>query len=480
MTFDFKGARFERLVVFCRRIARIKQTPDLISFVAEEEEYVGFCRIIADPDDKLQKRFAGMCQANRMDPDDIRKRMRLVATVLGIYKQVDYYNILGVSPDADEDTIKQAYRKKARILHPDRAAGDAENGEAFVKLHDAYVHLSDPKVRQLCNQSHDRSGYWVEGKKSSKMPALSVGFGRFLSSMFVLICSVIIVVYAFDIYKNGAITFFLDQLRSDQKESRTKAMEIVTRKMLHPNSNSALEAESESETAPNSIAKENRVKKMDDVVTYLAKAKSSVFQQQNQTKSDRQVAKANKNQAVKKSVPVKSRLRQKKKNEAVLHSFADTSRETIDRVLINKTILTNANKDIVKKNKIKEVNYLDKQNRLVAFLKKYTSAYEQKDLSRFRTFFVQEALEQGKPFEVLLPTYQQTFSRVEALRYHIDLRSFTIDNSAKKILIEGVYTASYRLPEKDWGNSSGTIRMELLDLSNGLMVSRLDYDRGIR
>jgi hypothetical protein len=87
---DFSGDRFERLVVFCRQVDKIRQTPDLINFVAGETEHVVFCRKIIDPDNKLQKQFAAMCRSDRMDPDDIRRQMRLVALAIGIYKQVDY------------------------------------------------------------------------------------------------------------------------------------------------------------------------------------------------------------------------------------------------------------------------------------------------------------------------------------------------------------------------------------------------------
>jgi hypothetical protein len=492
MPFDLKGVRLERLVVFCRQVTRIQQTPDLISFVAGETEHVWFCRIISDSDDKFHKRFAAVCKANRIDAVDIRRQMRLVASVLRIDKQVDYYKTLGVSPDADEETIKQAYRKKALILHPDKAAGDTENGEAFIKLQKAYLHLSDSEMLRLYNQPCDGSGYWVEMEKNAKMPARGVGFGLFLSWMLVSICSVIIVAYAFDIYKNGSITFFSEHLiprwlnkpesiskNQFDKESKAKAIKIVNRKMPYPNNNAVLETELETAIAPRSMTKVDR-KKNDVIVASLTKARRSVFPRQNKTKSDGPVAQADKNPSVKKAVCEKTNLRQKKKIKVASPANKSTTKKTIARVINKKTLMAYANKDVFKSNKIKKVNYLYDQKRLIAFLDKYTSAYEQKDLNRFKTFFMQDALEQGKPFEALLPTYQQTFNKVEALRYKIDLQSFTIDNRSKKILIEGVYTASYQLPEKDWGNNSGIIRMELLDSSGGLMVSRLEYEMSIR
>ena len=492
MGFDFQEARFERLVGFCQRVVKIQQTPDLISFVACEKEHVGFCKKIIDPDYNFQRRFAAMCQANQMDPDDICRSMQVVASVLGINKQVDYYSILGVSSDASGSAFKQAYRKKAQILHPDKVAKGAENGEAFIKLQEAYMHLSDPKVRQLCKQSYDGSVYWVEGKKSSKMPKLSFGFDRFLSWTLVVICSVIIVTYAFDIYKNGSVTFFSEQFiqnRLDERElisknkfdekSRTKAKKIVTDNIPHPNNDFAHETESEIMVAPRSKTKLDREKEVDIVVASQTRIKSAVFPIQNQTNGDRPVALKDKNQPIKKSVYVKDKLR-KKNIKVTPRAIANTSEKTISKVLNKTMIIPKVNKDVFKENKIKEVNYLHEKMRLLTFLENYTNTYEQKDLHRFRTFFVQDALEQGKLFDDLLPTYRQTFNTIEALRYHIDLKSFTIDKSAKKILIEGVFTASYRLPEKDWGNSSGTIRMELSDLAEGLMVSRLEYEMGIR
>ena len=49
----------------------------------------------------------------------------------------DYYQVLGVSRDADEAAIKKAYRKLAMKYHPDRNAGDAKSEEMFKEAKEA-------------------------------------------------------------------------------------------------------------------------------------------------------------------------------------------------------------------------------------------------------------------------------------------------------------------------------------------------------
>ena len=56
----------------------------------------------------------------------------------------DYYQVLGVSPDADDDDIRRAYRAKIATVHPDKPGGDAEQARA---LDEARQVLLDPLRR---------------------------------------------------------------------------------------------------------------------------------------------------------------------------------------------------------------------------------------------------------------------------------------------------------------------------------------------
>ena len=60
----------------------------------------------------------------------------------------DYYEVLGVSRDADDATLKKAYRQVAKKYHPDMNPGDAEAEKKFKEASEAYAVLSDPEKRR--------------------------------------------------------------------------------------------------------------------------------------------------------------------------------------------------------------------------------------------------------------------------------------------------------------------------------------------
>ena len=66
-------------------------------------------------------------------------------------KKTDYYERLGVSKDADESTIKKAYRTLALKHHPDKG-GDPE---VFKTYAEAYAVLSDPEKKRVYDATGD-------------------------------------------------------------------------------------------------------------------------------------------------------------------------------------------------------------------------------------------------------------------------------------------------------------------------------------
>ncbi|HHS13235.1 MAG TPA: molecular chaperone DnaJ [bacterium] len=79
----------------------------------------------------------------------------------------DYYEVLGVSRNAEQEEIKKAYRKMAMKYHPDKNPGDREAEEKFKEAAEAYEVLTDPQKRER----YDRFGH--EGLRSGG------GFGGF-------------------------------------------------------------------------------------------------------------------------------------------------------------------------------------------------------------------------------------------------------------------------------------------------------------
>jgi len=64
---------------------------------------------------------------------------------------MNFYVVLGIPPDADEETIRNAYRILARRYHPDRGAGSS--AEKFRQVNEAYETLVDSGSRHAYDLS---------------------------------------------------------------------------------------------------------------------------------------------------------------------------------------------------------------------------------------------------------------------------------------------------------------------------------------
>lgn len=90
---------------------------------------------------------------------------------------MNFYAVLGVSPDASEQKIRSAYRALARRFHPDRGPGSSSG--KFQEMVEAYETLSDPGRRQAYDLSLSRRRPAIsraEPMRASPEPILQARF----------------------------------------------------------------------------------------------------------------------------------------------------------------------------------------------------------------------------------------------------------------------------------------------------------------
>ncbi|HXG92158.1 MAG TPA: molecular chaperone DnaJ [Blastocatellia bacterium] len=87
----------------------------------------------------------------------------------------DYYEILGVQRNANEQELKQAYRRLAVKYHPDKNPGDKDAEEKFKEINEAYQVLSQPELRAR----YDRYGHAGVGAAAGAGAGFGQGFPGF-------------------------------------------------------------------------------------------------------------------------------------------------------------------------------------------------------------------------------------------------------------------------------------------------------------
>ncbi len=95
----------------------------------------------------------------------------------------DPYEVLGVQRNANQDEIKKAYRKLARVNHPDANPGDEGAEKRFKEVSESYSVLSDPDQRA----AYDRLGWGGLGHTAGGTggdPFGGAGVGDIFGSIF--------------------------------------------------------------------------------------------------------------------------------------------------------------------------------------------------------------------------------------------------------------------------------------------------------
>ena len=91
----------------------------------------------------------------------------------------DPYSVLGIRPDADEETIKKAYRQKCKQYHPDLHPDDPAAEEKFKEVQAAYSEVLRRKNGGGSQQSYGSSTQNRQSGASYGGDPFGFGYGPF-------------------------------------------------------------------------------------------------------------------------------------------------------------------------------------------------------------------------------------------------------------------------------------------------------------
>lgn len=119
--------------------------------------------------DEFEPAIQTLNQANEHHPqaNQIQSLLQKAHTLLKRSKTKDYYKVLEVSRDADERTIKKAYRTLTKKFHPDKAHAQGITKEDSQKkmsaINEAYEVLSDPEKKAQFDRGEDPNSQERQG-----------------------------------------------------------------------------------------------------------------------------------------------------------------------------------------------------------------------------------------------------------------------------------------------------------------------------
>lgn len=98
---------------------------------------------------------------------------------------MDYYRILGISEQADEEQIKQAYRKLAKKYHPDLNPDNPEAEAKFKDVVEAYETLGDAEKRKKYDLKRNKTGErsTAGSGQAAKTPDMNINMENFTKDM---------------------------------------------------------------------------------------------------------------------------------------------------------------------------------------------------------------------------------------------------------------------------------------------------------
>lgn len=461
---------------FIRMVVNSHDTPALIRRIAEHYPNMVYCSAFVTTGKSIDPTLSKLRQALKMEvrrqgvsSESINEKLTAVAAVLGLYKhspesiQLNYYDILGISPDADINAIKKAFRARAFETHPDTAVKQQQTAknEMFLSIEEAFRVLSDPALKRQYDISrvHKNIGQWFENPVNPDEAEPDHGRKRKFMRIFGYPLIGVILLMA-------GIALFVDMILqeislNDGLGEKSARLSAPAHRAINP------ESPMQERVSENPVAKKDTTNtdQTDTLINNPLQPAEAIVAPNNIKRQPAMVERTLQPRSKSAPAPFGG-----KKEPVLAKTISEPANPGTNGRTESKPLLVHASPAVSTKKS------MDVTGSLTFFLNQYCEAYENRDLEKFMAFFANNAVENNRPLSQLTPIYLKNFQNTREIEYPIDMTDYTLDLSRNKILLNGHFAMQWL--KKEGGqrhHSAGNIQMTLNANDDSFLVQKLSY-----
>lgn len=441
-------------------------------------------------------RLAEFCRTSQIPFDSFQKRLQLVARILNLipYEQ-DYYEILGVDRHANQQEIKQAFRRLSFASHPDTNPDDPNAAVRFHNIQQAYEVLSHDKLRHRYDRSLESRSWGEEeilGEKAVNPFRVRSWYKTW--PIGVLFAILIFLIFLIDYHQqwqaqrsyprtkmppagmgdNQAWSSSSAAPDAIKKETAPQSAAITPLAVVEPGTGEVILRTS---AAANSSKSPSDDAPVGDVLGNAGEFSSETGVEGTGWQSPEApiVSGTEPGSTLKTGLPTPSPRTDSSssaKGEGYRQQSVERQKEPVPASSKLRSTASAASPD---RGEIEErwvsTEKLDREIR--NFLARYTSTYEARNTNALLHFFETDAIENGRPLQELIPFYQANFKQTEKLRYRINVGRWEVREG--EIMVDGSFSLSVQFGQEAPVESTGSIQLTLVRRGGDFGVKRLNY-----
>ena len=469
-------------------------TDRMLESIADNNGMLSVCQLLVQKnnadDREVMSWVDGQCYKKQVD---LRSFLYEVQQILLLFQpgqeNDEHYFTLGLEVGASGKEIKDAYRELCRRYHPDTAtSSNASDSTTFIEINKAYNTLRNTNEGE---QEHvvpsTPTTNWSQESRTSSESAAKKKRNIFWFSSLTFAMVVVSILAA----------------RGYQQKAMITGLQLHQAAFIPPNSGGEKEIEVIEEIVskdkPTSVVEETKIVEaveVEEISNMDLPPKEAI---QIKEKQPRKISQVSFTETVESSPEIiadkdlseQSIKIEEKESTPVLSGPVKKTMDKPEIVVVAKEI--KKSKKVVNTGMAKELPVsvsvppvkiekqaptpeevqADMQIRIENFLRDYTAAYKNKDLETFSNFFSENATENGKSINQVLPTYIELFSTASEINLDISILKWLENQS--NIELDGRFAIriDYKDGKKVKGN--GSISFLLRDSQPEFLIKEMTY-----